>query len=383
MQKQLSFDLVCFSNSRWDYLFDRPHHLMVCAANERRVFFVEEPQFGADEDTIEANQNETGVIVVSPKLRGENSSSTDTTARMTNLMDELFQKVDKQYVLWFYSLNATEWTAKLEPLATVYDCICETCAMHDEHLKELESNLLSKASLVFTGGQALYEAKFATHPHIYPFSNRVSIDDFKQAREEHADAPDQAEIAHPRLGYIGKIDNRLDFELIARVAAERPQWQLIFVGPVEVPDEQVPQAPNIHYLGAKEYSALPQIISSWDVALIPFAENELTRFLNPKKTSEYLASGVPVVSTAIPDVVRPFSLKGLVRVADSPDQFIESCQHCLDSGAPVTQEDIDTFLQKANWNDTWHKMSRLLHERVRASKGESDLKMKRESSKAL
>ena len=366
MQKRLSFDLVCFSNSRWDYLFDRPHHLMVCAAGERRVFFVEEPQFGAEQDAIEENTNETNVTVITPKMQGE-SGAADTDARMSALMDDLFKKVDKQYVLWFYSLNACKWTEKLSPLAVVYDCICEPCALHDSKVDELEQSLLSRSSLVFTGGQSLYESKFSKHPHVYPFPNRVSINDFAQAREAHEDAPELKEIPHPRLGFVGKIDERLDYELINKLATEKPDWNLIFVGPIEMPEEALPKAANIHYLGARDYASLPEMISCWDVAMIPFAENETTRFLNPKKTSEYLASGVPVVSTAIPDVVRPYSLKGLLRVADSCDRFIESCQHSLDSGAPVSQEDIDAFLQKTSWDDTWHKMSKLLNDTIRAS----------------
>lgn len=375
MQKQLSFDLVCFSNSRWDYLFDRPHHLMVCAANERRVFFVEEPQFGAEKDTIEENKNETGVIVITPKLKGEAGDEVDTTERMSALTSQIFERVDTQYVLWFYSLSATRWTQALKPMAVVYDCISEPSSLHDEQLSALEHELLGRASVVFTGGQSLYESKFSQHPNVYPFPNRVSIADFLQARSEHEDAAEQKEIPHPRLGFVGKIDARLDFGLVAKVAAEKPEWHQIFVGPIEIDEDMLPRAENIHYLGPKEYSALPQIISGWDVAMIPFAENELTRFLNPKKTSEYLASGVPVVSTAIPDVVRPYSLKGLLRVADSPDRFIESCQTSLDSGAPVTQEDIDNFLQKASWDDTWHKMSCLLKENIRTAAVEQlDLK---------
>lgn len=383
MHKQLSFDLVCFSNSRWNYLFDRPHHLMLCAASERRVFFIEEPQFGAENDTIEENKNETGVIVVAPKLAGEALNYADTARRMTALTRQIFEKVDKQYVLWFYSLSAVRWTNDLKPLAIVYDCILEPTSLHDEELSALEQELLGRASIVFTGGQSLYESKFSQHQHVYPFPNRVSIADFLDARTEHDDAPEQKEIPHPRLGFVGKIDSRLDFGLIAEVAAQKPEWHQIFVGPIEIDEEMLPKAENIHYLGPKEYAALPQIISGWDVAMIPFAENELTRFLNPKKTSEYLASGVPVVSTAIPDVVRPFSLKGLLRVADSPDKFIESCQTSLDSGAPVTQEDIDNFLQKASWDDTWHKMSSLLEETIRGSGAEQFGSKSAENLRAL
>lgn len=362
MAQPLNFDLVCFSDLRWNYLFDRPQHLMSHAAQSRRVYFFEDPVFTASRDAINLEETPCGVIVARPHVIAQES---EADKKLTELMKEFFaQNVDPNYVLWYYSKKAVQWTRELSPISIVYDCVSDLSAQNDSQLSKLEDELFKKATLVFAGGQSLYEAKFDKHPHVYPFPNRVELGDFEAARVPHADPPDQSRIPHPRLGFYGRIDKRLDLELISKVAADKPEWQLVFIGPIEMESNELPQGTNIHYLGLKEYSELPAYIAGWDVAIIPFAETDSTRTLNPTKTAEYLASATPVVSTPIPDVVRPFSLKGLVRIADNSEKFVESCQSCIDSGSPVDQEYIDNFLHLASWDDTWNKMAKHLKDAV-------------------
>ena len=106
----------------------------------------------------------------------------------------------------------------------------------------------------------------------------------------------------------------MDFELLSGVARARPGWSFVMLGPVvKIDEESLPRAANIHYLGSKSYAELPRYASGWDVALLPFARNESTEFISPTKTPEYLAAGLPVVSTSIRDVVRPYQELGLVQ----------------------------------------------------------------------
>ncbi len=192
---------------------------------------------------------------------------------------------------------------------------------------------------------------------------------FGQARgpQEEASNPtlaDQAGIPHPRLGFFGVIDERMDLQLVEQVARLRPDWHLVLIGPiVKIDPQSAPQAPNIHYLGQKPYDLLPQYLAGWDVALMPFAHNESTRFISPTKTPEYLAGGRPVVSTSIRDVVRPYGENGLVRIADTAEDTIAAIEAAL-SQTPEERaawcERVDDFLKENSWDRTWSEMDQLI-----------------------
>ena len=201
----------------------------------------------------------------------------------------------------------------LAPGLIVYDCMDELSAFRGAppELVEREVELMCRANLVFTGGYSLYEAKRQRHDNAHPFPSSVDVEHFAAARRPQHDPDDQAEIPHPRLGFYGVIDERLDIALIEQVARMRPDWQIVLVGPVvKIDPAELPQRDNIHYLGGKTYDELPQYLSGWDVAIMPFALNESTRFISPTKTPEYLAGGCPVVSTPITDVVRTYGDTG-------------------------------------------------------------------------
>src|SRR5687767_5401995 len=228
-------------------------------------------------------------------------------------------------------------------------------------LKIREAELLGRADLVLTGGQSLYEAKRHQHRNIHPFPSSVDVNHFAQARRIRTDPPDQAGIPHPRLGFFGVIDERMDVDLVDAVAAARPDWHLVLLGPVvKIDAAQLPHRPNIHYLGSKTYAELPEYIAGWDVALLPFARNEATRFISPTKTPEYLAAGKPVVSTSIRDVVRPYGEQGLVHIADTVDAFVEASAACLTAESVARLEVVDAFLAHLSWDSTWRQMRRAI-----------------------
>jgi len=149
------------------------------------------------------------------------------------------------------------------------------------------------------------------------------------------------------------------------VSKARPDWQFVFVGPVtKIDPGSLPHAPNIHYLGGRTYDELPSYLSGWDVALLPFAHNESTRFISPTKTPEYLAAGLPVVSTRIRDVVRPYEELGLVRIADTAEQFVEAAERAM-ATADMTmkwRERADEFLKSCSWDSVWDGMNRLVND---------------------
>jgi UDP-galactopyranose mutase len=266
-------------------------------------------------------------------------------------------------VLWYYTPMAMPFTRHLTPLATVYDCMDELSAFAGAPpaLRAREVDLLARADLVFTGGQSLYESKRGCHPSVHAFPSSVDVAHFARARAPQADPPDQATLPHPRIGFFGVIDERMDCELVHGIASARPDWQLVFLGPiVKISPDALPHAPNIHYLGPKAYDDLPSYLAGWDVAILPFARNEATRFISPTKTPEYLAAGCAVVSTSIRDVVRPYGQQGLARIADTVPAFVSAIDESLREDAAARRAKADAFLSQMSWDRTWAQMCRLL-----------------------
>ena len=228
-------------------------------------------------------------------------------------------------MLWYYTPMALAFSAHVTAGVTVYDCMDELSAFRGAppELVEREVELMCRANLVFTGGYSLYEAKQGRHDNIHPFPSSVEREHFKQARSGLDQPPVQAAVTGPRLGFYGVIDERMDLELLATVADTRPDWSLVLVGPVvKIAEQDLPRRANIHYMGQQSYDDLPAFLSGWDVALMPFAINESTRFISPTKTPEYLAAGRPVVSTPIRDVVRHYGELEGVKIAETAEAFI-------------------------------------------------------------
>jgi UDP-galactopyranose mutase len=351
-------DLVCLSHLRWDFVYQRPQHLLSRCATQRRTFFIEEPVFESSASwRLETSRRECGVWVVVPHL--PNGMSQEMIAAMQQtLIDELFAEFGiSKPILWYYTPIALAFTNHLDPLCVVYDCMDELAAFKgaSKALKAWEAQLFNRADVVFTGGQSLYEAKQHQHPNVHAFPSSIDVAHFAQAKSITLDPPDQACIAHPRLGFYGVIDERMNLELIEGIAQAKPDWQLVLIGPIaKIDSKDLPCRSNIHYLGSKSYQELPHYIAHWNVALLPFVLNESTRFISPTKTPEYLAAGKPVVSTSIRDVVRPYGQEGLVQIADSVEEFVEKVEIAMQQGQPNR---VDAFLAQMSWDQTWAAMT--------------------------
>ena len=368
------YDLVCLSHLRWDFVYQRPQHLLHRFARERRVFYVEEPVIGADRAHLAYSLRDCGVWVVMPHLPA-GLTSTESDVALRQLIDRLFieQAIDS-HVLWYYTPMAIPWTSHLEPVATVYDCMDELSAFQgaSTDLREYEQQLFARADLVFTGGQSLYDAKRSRHPAVHLYPSSVDVDHFARARTLSGDPDDQRDIPRPRLGFYGVIDERMDIDLLAGIADLRPDWQIIMVGPVaKIDAATLPRNGNIHFLGPKHYAELPTYLAGWDVALLPFARNASTRFISPTKTPEYLAAGKPVVSTSIADVVRPYGEQRLVAIADTPAETVAAVEMLMSGDPGERVRRADAFLAQTSWEQTWSGMSALIDAAVRQAKGRS------------
>ena len=357
-------DLICLSHLRWNFVFQRPQHLMTRYARTQRVYFFEEP-LQADVAEPELHiESRDGVNVVVPHVPRGYSPEQTLLAQRAVLDQLLVTQHISRFVLWYYTPLALKFAAHLKPIATVYDCMDELSAFKNAaaDIPALERVLLRRADVVFTGGHSLYEAKKHQHRNIHPMPSSVDVAHFASARTSPGDPVDQRHIARPRLGFFGVLDERLDIPLLDGVAQARPDWQLIMIGPVvKIDPSELPARPNIHYLGAKTYAELPRYISGWDVALLLFARNQATRYISPTKTPEYLAAGKPVVSTSIRDVVTPYADRDLVRIADAVPDFIHACEGALREPPEPRRVRADVYLRGLSWDRTWAKTASLLN----------------------
>ncbi|MEG4083269.1 glycosyltransferase family 1 protein [Microcoleus sp. POL10_C6] len=376
-------DLVCLSHLRWNFVYQRPQHLLSRCAKTRRVFFVEEPVFSAATDWwLDVSIHESGVWVIVPHLSEGTSEATAQTAQQA-MLDDLFRAAEiSQYILWYYTPMAVSFTSHLKPLAVVYDCMDELSAFKGAHpdLKGNENQLLKRASVVFTGGHNLYEAKQHQHPNIHAFPSSIEKEHFATARNLSQEPTDQKDIPHPRLGFYGVIDERMDIELLGGIAQARPDWHLVIIGPVaKIDPTTLPTHPNIHYLGGKSYQQLPAYLGGWDIAMLPFAINESTKFISPTKTPEYLAAGKPVISTPIRDVVRPYGENGLVRIASNSEEFVACAEEILSESSDVHTKwlsEVDAFLADNSWDNTWGEMLGLIESAIDEKRQKAEAKMK-------
>jgi UDP-galactopyranose mutase len=364
--------LICFSHLRWNFVFQRPQHLMSRFAADRRVIYWEEPEAALPDCEPALGVRtcaETGVIVVTPSLP-ETLSEAERDTALASLLTGFLKGETGPFIRWYYTPMMLPFSRDMAADCTVYDCMDELANFRfaPPQLLDLERELLAASDVVFTGGYSLYEAKKDRHPNIHPFPSSVDRNHFAQARAVDASPDDQAPAARPRLGFYGVIDERMDLELIAAVADAHPEWSIVMVGPVvKIDPADLPLRANIHYLGGKTYEQLPVYLGGWDVALMPFAINESTKFISPTKTPEYLAGGRPVVSTPITDVIRHYGDVEGVIIADGAQAFIKGCEQALAlmHGGDGWLGEVDAKLANISWDTTYARMAGLVRETLK------------------
>ena len=363
--------LLCFSHLRWNFVFQRPQHLMSRFAREMNVIFWEEPvEIGSHETAfLEIRQAQDGskVRIVVPHLPKDMPEDAREAA-LERLLAAHLSPIGGTLISWYYTPMMLPFSRHIEADLTVFDAMDELSKFKFAPIKllELEQELIDRADIVFTGGSSLFEAKKDRHDNVHCFPSSVDRAHFCKARAHQFDPADQEDLPRPRLGFYGVIDERFDTELLDQVAQMRPEWSFVMVGPVvKISNEDLPKRPNIHYLGGKRYDQLPAYLSGWDVALMPFAMNESTQFISPTKTPEYLAGGRPVVSTPIKDVVRHYGQLEGVKIASSAEQFVAACEEALQlshdrEGGWLAEADL--ILSATSWDTTQARMSGLISE---------------------
>lgn len=331
-------------------------------ARNHRVFYFEEPVFEEHGPSLRVTFCPgTHVHVCTPVLPyGLRGAA--IVRQQRDLLDAfVIEKGITEFVAWYYTPMAREFSRHLTPLLTVYDCMDELSAFAGAPpaMAPNEQELFEAAALVFTGGASLFENKRQQHVAVHLYPSSVDVTHFSAARSRQNDPPDQRRIPHPRIGYAGVIDERMDLDLLAGIASLRPDWQFVLLGPVvKIDPAKLPKAANLHYLGMKSYADLPAYLSGWSIGMLPFARNESTRYISPTKTPEYLAAGLNVISTSIKDVVKPYGELGLVAIADTPEDFVAAAQKFFQAPRGKSERSrADAFLALNSWEKTWSSMN--------------------------
>ena len=355
------YPIIVHCHLRWEGVWQRPQQFLSRFSRRHKILFVEGPILHDNEDAptyellpVKEYPNVTVMRTHFPASRFQNGSWVDAE-RLRLLKDALNNELRghfEQPVQWFYDpMAAPCFIGKIGERAVVYDCMDELSQFKfaPPEIVQRERILLAAADVVFAGGRKMWLSKSKHNDNAHFYGCGVDVPHFAKARAAETKVPtDVAQLKRPILGYFGVVDERLDYDLIAKLADADPKWNIVMVGPTaKVDPNALPKRANLHWLGRREYAELPNYTKAFDVCLMPFALNEATEYINPTKALEYMATGRPIVSTAVPDVVSNFS--EAVNIAISQECFVEMCVRAL---ANPDEEAIQRGLNMAN-NNQW------------------------------
>jgi len=367
--------LLVFSHLRWNFVFQRPQHLLTRLAKHYKILFVEEP-VTTGSVYIEANQVAPNVHTLVPHTVEDGWGFNDRQMAVVGplVKDWLQEHADltEGYGIWFYTPQALPLKAAFGPDFVIFDVMDELTlfANAPAYLKERETELLQTADLVIAGGPSLARAKQEIRPDTLSLPSAVDAEHYSPTRAMQAEAESHYEdtlehdIPHPRIGFFGVIDERLDIDLVAAIADANPRWHVVMVGPTaKIDPANLPQRANIHWLGSQPYELLPQLVQGWDVCMMPFAMNDATKFISPTKTLEYMAAEKPIVSTPIHDVIELYG--SVVEIGYTHEEFIGHIEMLLNEEPTQVAQRITEgkeLVKLYSWDETAEKVHQAIED---------------------
>ncbi|MBC8139847.1 MAG: glycosyltransferase, partial [Armatimonadetes bacterium] len=347
MSETTPFGIIVHCHLRWDFVWQRPQQIVSRLAERHPVLFLEdaaplpeneaEPRFAlthvGDSLTVARPllHPHTGDAEADAETDRKNGAAwerlADTVVAHLKTTDPAWENI----VHWIYTPTAVGVQHRYDPVAVVYDCMDELANFKNAppHLKAQEAELMNAADVVFTGGPSMYAARKDKYPNVHLFNSGVDVAHFRRALLAQTLVPEgMADLPTPRFLYYGVIDERMGWDNLAAVCDAHPEWSVLMVGPLaKITEEDLLRRPNLHYTGQRTYDELPGYLKGCDVALVPFALSDATKYLSPTKTLEYFAARRPVVSTLIADIVEYYS--DAARIAHTPDEFVWACEAAL------------------------------------------------------
>jgi glycosyltransferase involved in cell wall biosynthesis len=345
-----AYDMIVFCHLRWEFVYQRPQHIISRLSKDYKILLIEEPINGSSSIL---RKIKTNLHVLQPHV--------DSIEDITDILPKYISNKSVP-VGWFYSASFSPLLSYFEFDQVIYDCMDELALFKgaSKHLIEQEKYLIAHVDTLFTGGKSLYESKKQMHQNVHCFPSSVDYDHFVKAKNGIESPRDIQHISTPIVGYFGVIDERIDLKLLEDTALKCPNVSFVMIGPLaKIEDNELPKLDNIHYLGMKTYQELPNYLKHFDIAMMPFALNEATKFISPTKTLEYMASGKPIISTKITDVVRDY--QHCVHLIDSSEDFTSGIQDLIKHQNQSTLEkDYQEILTKTSWNHTVEHMKGLM-----------------------
>jgi len=350
-----TYDIVVFCHLRWDFVYQRPQHLISRFASHSSILLIEEPWHREGEEGSRLNKVSDTLHILQPNVRS-----------IEEIADILPQYISDTRIAtgWFYSAAFVPLLDSFKFEKVVYDCMDELSLFKGapEKLIEQEKYLVSNADVVFTGGKSLYESKSQLHSNVHCFPSSVDQPHFAKAQNGIALPEDIVNLPSPIVGYFGVIDERIDLDLLRDTAMLRPNVSFVMIGPLaKIGEHELPRLDNIHYLGMKDYSELPGYLKAFTVAMMPFALNDATKYISPTKTLEYMAAGKPIISTAIRDVVRDY--KNCVPIVANAEEFAQAIDQAITDHPDIfIAHEYKLILGNTSWDATAAKMNQLIKE---------------------
>jgi len=335
-----NYPIIVHCHLCWDWVWQRPQQFLSRLSARHKILFVEtigpDPQLSSPAARFwnpSGFPNVTILRLQFPCWRWPDGAFVDGERR--RLVKEFLSGPGaaqfENAVQWFYDpMTIPAFLGQMDEIATVYDCMDELSKFSEAppQIKMRERRLLADADVVFTGGRKLWESKKSLNSNCHFYGCGVDIDHFGKARAPETKIPDDiALLKKPVLGYFGVIDERMDYELLTALAKANPNWSIAMVGPT-LKVHHFPHLPNLHWFGKRDYADLPAYCKAFDVCLMPFALNEATEFINPTKALEYMATGRPIISSAVADVVTNFG--SVVKIGRSHEEFISLCRDAIE-----------------------------------------------------
>jgi glycosyltransferase involved in cell wall biosynthesis len=349
------YDMIVFCHLRWQFVYQRPQHIISRFSSTMKVLFIEEPII-----LDNAKGNSGNLIVVTKTLHVLQPNAKDIESIAAVIPGYVKNKTIP--IGWFYSASFSPLLEQLHFETVVYDCMDELSLFKGapSHLINQEKYLMAYADIIFTGGKSLYESKKQYHSNVYCFPSSVDEEHFAQALNGIEVAADIANLPSPIVGYYGVIDERIDLQLLHETSKKLPDVSFVMIGPLaKIEDADLPKGKNIHYLGMKSYNELPSYLKAFDIAMMPFALNDATKYISPTKTLEYMAAGKPIISTKITDVVRDYS--DSVSVIENADEFCSAIKSLFyKKDILAAERGYDKILEKTSWNATADKMKSII-----------------------
>jgi glycosyltransferase involved in cell wall biosynthesis len=264
-------------------------------------------------------------------------------------------------ITWSFVPSSGDVAGSLGEQFVIYYCVDEysqftgtdkTAILH------MERRLMEKSNLVIVSSSRLYETKRGFNPNTFLVTHGVDVAHFRNACLPATAAPENCpKLRHPVIGFFGLIADWVDLAIIRYLAASRPEWSFLLIGEIQTDVSALREMPNVHLLGRRSYQSLPAYCKMFDVAVLPFVVNELTLAANPLKVREYLAAGLPVVATPLPEVVR---LGGLLRTAQTPEEFLEQIEAFLNEGRLGPNLEVSRLMEPESWDEKVEELSRII-----------------------